>query len=185
MAKCKRCGKFGLFMSVNKIGLCPRCQNEYNAYIAREAEIFGDSSKIVTETDNLSTRLSRCDLALQKLFMMKNFGNEDYDLFWEITKSSRIDEMIDLYAGMADDLREMYSGIESLIFDLIQEHGSVPKKLIVDTIQNAQQETGRNLPFNIDKSVVSILKDLEFDQKLRKEKIKNRYEYFLNDAAAG
>lgn len=185
MAKCKRCGKFGLFMSVNKIGLCPRCQNEYNTYIARELEIFGDSSKIVTETDNLSTRLSRCDLALQKLFMVKNFGNEDYDLFWEITKTNHIDEMIDLYAGMTDDLREMYRGIETVIIDLIQEHGSAPKKLIVDTIIAAQQEAGKALPFNVDKSITSILKDLEFDHTLRKEKIKSRYEYFLTDAAAG
>ena len=59
MAKCKNCGKSGLFLSVNKSGLCNPC----SVIVAMELEncmrIIKDSISIVDSTKNAATAISR------------------------------------------------------------------------------------------------------------------------------
>lgn len=62
MSKCKICNNSGLLLSVNKHGLCPKCVQQIYPTIIRMLDIFNESQKIIKESKNYKTRLSRCEL---------------------------------------------------------------------------------------------------------------------------
>ena len=67
MAQCKYCGKKGFFLSVSKAGLCKKCAPVIANQVNQSIGIIKDSEKIVNETKNLETALSRYDTMLSHL----------------------------------------------------------------------------------------------------------------------
>jgi len=65
MAQCKWCGKSGFLFSVNKNGICPNCENFINIDIQNRIRILFDSLKLVKDTKNIDTFISRLDLIIQ------------------------------------------------------------------------------------------------------------------------
>lgn len=65
MATCKICNRNGLFLSVNKHGLCTTC----NAGLIIEAQsrlrVINESMELADNGKTLATRLSRCDLVIE------------------------------------------------------------------------------------------------------------------------
>lgn len=77
MGKCKMCGKGGIFFSVNKYGLCPSCHAAVVLEVQTNVRVIKESLDLVEKSKNLSTRLSRCDIAEQyarKLIKYENLG---------------------------------------------------------------------------------------------------------------
>jgi hypothetical protein len=67
VGQCRYCGKHGFLLSVDEFGLCAGCRPGVALDITQRTRIVNESSKHVEESKNLSTRLSRCDLAIQHL----------------------------------------------------------------------------------------------------------------------
>jgi len=77
MAKCRFCGNHGLFLSVNKYGLCEKCASFVNLDISNRCRILTDSINIIQSTKNADTFLGRIDDAkssLSKLIEYENMG---------------------------------------------------------------------------------------------------------------
>jgi len=65
MAKCKYCGRSGLFLKITSKGLCNSCNPIVTMDIMRSINILNDSLKIVEASKKLDTKLSRCDLIIK------------------------------------------------------------------------------------------------------------------------
>jgi hypothetical protein len=65
MAQCKWCGKSGFLFPVNQHGICSNCETVINMEIQSRIRILFDSLKIVGETKNIDTFISRVDLIIQ------------------------------------------------------------------------------------------------------------------------
>lgn len=65
MGQCKLCHKSGLFLAVNRQGLCPQCSARFELEKNQKIRIIGESSEIINKSKNLDTQLSRLDLILQ------------------------------------------------------------------------------------------------------------------------
>lgn len=65
MAECKMCGRKGLFLSVSANGLCKSCEPIVVMDVQQRGRIINDSRKLVAESKNMKTRLSRCDLLIE------------------------------------------------------------------------------------------------------------------------
>lgn len=65
MAKCKLCGKGGLFTHINQYGLCNNCAAVVSIEVNSKLRVIQDSINLVKESKNLDTRLSRADLVIQ------------------------------------------------------------------------------------------------------------------------
>lgn len=65
MPQCKYCGKSGFFLSVTLNGLCQQCNYIFVMDLKQRARIMQESYKIIDNSKNLSTKLSRCDTIIQ------------------------------------------------------------------------------------------------------------------------
>ena len=65
MAQCKWCGKSGFLLPINKNGICFNCEKFISMDIQNQIRILNDSLKIVKETKNINTLISRLDLIIQ------------------------------------------------------------------------------------------------------------------------
>lgn len=68
MSQCKICNKSGFFLSADKNGVCSQCGFPFYSQVKRSFEIIKESEKLINESKNYSTRLSRCDL-IRKILM--------------------------------------------------------------------------------------------------------------------
>lgn len=62
MAQCKMCGQKGFFLLVSENGLCKSCESIVVMDIQQRGRIINDCIKLVNESKNMSTQLSRYDL---------------------------------------------------------------------------------------------------------------------------
>lgn len=65
MAKCKYCGRGGLFLSLNQYGLCNNCATAISIEVNSKLRVIQESISLVKESKKLDTRLSRCDLVIK------------------------------------------------------------------------------------------------------------------------
>jgi len=66
VATCKDCGQSGFFLKIVFNGLCAECAARFSLEVPRLVEIINQSAKIVDQTKNLETGISRCDVIIAK-----------------------------------------------------------------------------------------------------------------------
>ena len=72
MARCKWCKRRGLFLRVDANGLCRNCEH-LALEIHTRARVLGESIRLAKEGKSFSTRLSRCELAIEHAEYMVQF----------------------------------------------------------------------------------------------------------------
>jgi len=72
MAKCKWCDKRGLFLAIDRNGLCGNCQPHLMVILSR-ARVLEDSMRLAREGKTFATRLSRCELTLEHAKFLERF----------------------------------------------------------------------------------------------------------------
>ena len=65
MGECKWCGRKGLFVSVSQNGLCGTCTPIVGMDFQQRNRIIQDCLKLISESKNVKTRISRCDLLIE------------------------------------------------------------------------------------------------------------------------
>ena len=66
MATCKVCAKSGWFLSLSEEGLCRNCKTRIALETSGRVRIINESRKLVDKSTNLGTRISRCDIIIEK-----------------------------------------------------------------------------------------------------------------------
>ena len=77
MAQCKMCGRKGFLLSVSANGLCKPCDAVFVLAVQQRGRVIWDCMKLINESKNTETRLSRCDLLIehaQALLQYENMG---------------------------------------------------------------------------------------------------------------
>ncbi|NLI56349.1 hypothetical protein GX420_05175 [bacterium] len=77
MPECKWCGKRGVFLSVNSAGLCMNCASLISFNVKETVRIVNDSLEIIKNSKKIDTRLSRCDLIIEKVKDLLKYENKD------------------------------------------------------------------------------------------------------------
>jgi hypothetical protein len=140
-------------------------------------EIFEDSRRIVNSSPDLCTRISRSRLAIDKLYEIKSFGGHTFDPLLATTGDTTTSELIGLMESSLSDLEDIYFEFENIIIDMLGQLGEASKKRIVEVINANIENAGGELPYNIDKTVSSMLAQMESEGKINKVKSGNRYNY--------
>jgi hypothetical protein len=66
MGQCRNCGNKGFFLATDQNGLCAYCQRTVLVVVKQNARLIEDSIRLVEEGKTPGTRLSRCDLLLER-----------------------------------------------------------------------------------------------------------------------
>ena len=77
MAQCKTCEKKGIFLSLTPSGLCKDCVPLVKRDINQRAKIIGDCVRIMKESKNLKTRVSRCDVLREQAEALLDYERKD------------------------------------------------------------------------------------------------------------
>ena len=73
MAKCSWCSRSGWFLRVSDSGLCDRCDPIVAHEVSEAVRIIQGSLKVISDTSNLKTLVSRADLASKHIEGLKKF----------------------------------------------------------------------------------------------------------------
>ena len=76
MAQCKMCERKGIFLSVSENGLCKSCESIVVMDIQQRVRIINDCIKLVNESKNMSTQLSRYDLLREHAQVLLNYEHK-------------------------------------------------------------------------------------------------------------
>lgn len=76
MASCNNCGNRGFFLSVDNNGLCSSCSQIFLPQIVNDCRIVVESSKIIENSKNGKTIISRCDVGLAALSRLRPFDRK-------------------------------------------------------------------------------------------------------------
>jgi hypothetical protein len=77
MSQCKWCGSNGWFLKLSANGLCKSCDPSVIATIKSHLRVINDCARVIEESENLKTRLSNCDILLEKARSLLNYENKD------------------------------------------------------------------------------------------------------------
>jgi len=66
MGQCRNCGKKGFFLTTDSNGLCSSCRPVVVMAVQQNSRIIEDCIRLVEEGKTAGTRLSRCDLLLER-----------------------------------------------------------------------------------------------------------------------
>jgi hypothetical protein len=100
MAQCKLCERKGLFFTVNQDGLCSVCQQVVSNEVSQCARIINDCVRIIDESENMKTRLSRTDLLVEKAEDLMRYENRGIPTIGPLSPS----ELVSKYKSMRDDI---------------------------------------------------------------------------------
>jgi hypothetical protein len=81
MAQCKWCNKSGWFMFLDHTGLCNQCSKIIRFEAQQRIKLVTDSVKIVNNSKNLDTRLSRLELIYENANMLYKFEQRGISIF--------------------------------------------------------------------------------------------------------
>ena len=81
MPQCKLCGKKGIFLSLSNNGLCKECDPILVLEVTQKARIIQDCLRIIDESKNMETKLSRCDLLLEHAKELLKYEKKNIDTF--------------------------------------------------------------------------------------------------------
>jgi hypothetical protein len=94
MAQCKLCGRNGIFLSVNELGLCKNCNAAVNIEVSSRYKVYKDSVTIINSSKNIDTIASRFNIAMEHLNRFKEF--EDKDIVFMNPKPSELIRLLPL-----------------------------------------------------------------------------------------
>lgn len=77
MAKCKWCGKSGLFLSISKNGLCNICEIIVVSEVVQYQRLINESTVIIQQSSNTDTIVSRFDFIVDKLNSLSRFEKKE------------------------------------------------------------------------------------------------------------
>lgn len=100
MANCLHCGKSGFFLATDNVGMCSQCHEEFFVVVPRRLQIIKESINIINETGDVSTSLSRFDVAFEHLeFLYKEYESRGIISFSTLP-SKAIKEMQEMKEDM-------------------------------------------------------------------------------------
>lgn len=99
MAQCKMCGRKGFFLSVSANGLCNSCEPIVVMDVQQRGRVINDCMKLVAESKNMKTRLSRCDLLVEHAQALLEYEHKGIP-----TVSPSPSQLLTEYTAMRDQI---------------------------------------------------------------------------------
>ena len=192
MRTCALCGKSGFFLRLDENSLCSSCQKYFLNVIAPRCKQFFESYDIITESKNLETIHSRSKFALDVLHDINEKVDNKIDVISLITQQMKVIDGKNMTTQMGIDLSEKYfqysdficRGLEKSILETAYHDGSTTKARAKKDFLTAFEKFGQSFDsdrWDLDKSLISIFKRLEYENKIEKRKEGGHYEYFLGN----
>lgn len=145
------CNKKGLFVIVDKNKLCSKCAPVVKLAVEQHIAIYLESEKIVANSKNFDTKISRCDVILSNLAKLKDYQQKGYNFNFNIS------EKIEEYVHRRKVLIDFYS-----------------KTKVDEALKKAELAKTKSSKINNINKVILFLKDLEEKYGVNKTRTINK-----------
>jgi len=185
MAKCKYCGRSGLFLSVTREGLCKTCHPIVAMDVGQRGRIINDSVRLIEESKKLDTQISRCNLLLEHAAALAEYEKRGIP-----TVKPPPSALLREYTERRDEL--ILQGLEAVV-ETAQARASVatttkPKinQLSKALLKVREYKTKTSDPASLDAletKLVSLIHQTELDgylDRARKAEFKGRWKKALD-----
>lgn len=171
MPECKWCGKKSIFLSINSDGLCSTCANSISFDVKQNLKIISDSLNLIKNSKNIDTKLSRCDLIMEKARSLKKYENKNIKT---IDPSPSV--LIEQIYNLKDQI--IFEQINNMINELKN------KDEITLPIKSKISEANKILTKIIEykKYAMNIDKVEEYENKIKKYIIEAQLNMYLEEA---
>ncbi len=171
MPECKWCGKKSIFLSINSDGLCSTCANLISFDVKQNLKIISDSLNLIKNSKNIDTKLSRCDLIMEKARSLKKYENKNIKT---IDPSPSV--LIEQIYNLKDQI--IFEQINNMINELKN------KDEITLPIKSKISEANKILTKIIEykKYAMNIDKVEEYENKIKKYIIETQLNMYLEEA---
>ncbi len=199
MAKCIWCGASGLFLSVDKNGLCRRCQTIIYSDIQQRLRIIEDSQKLIEKSKNFNTIIGRVDTFLEQVQELKKYEEKGittlepppseleekiYVLKEEIIFENIVEEIDKIMskAKLALTPKTKMSGANKALITINERKGEVQEEDKINKIEEKEKEIKKFIHETKLNEYLDEAKKAEF--KGKKAKALDKYQealYFLQN----
>ena len=186
MVKCKWCGRSGIFLPVNNNGICQNCEKFIQLEVNNRIRILNDSIKLVKDTKNVDTLISRLDLIIQQTNELMKY--EEYGISTVNPPPSHINKNIreSRDSIIIDHLNEEYNSTLSKVeLPGITSRRKITalNKLLIKNADTKEKLNDSALIDGLDNKIKSDINRIQFDSLMddaKKAEFKNNKKTALN-----
>lgn len=177
MATCTLCGKRGFFLKLGRYGLCRDCEIKL-LIVPDKIRLINESIDIVSQSDNAETVLSRIEFEKTQVDEISRIAAGKIDPLLLLGYDCSLSDMSDSINQLYDDTSKWIDSLFDLIKENLEENGPMLLKDIIHIFENCPECWVEK--YDLSKSVKSLLKQRSELYGILKEKIKNKYYYYLD-----
>lgn len=177
MAVCQLCGKKGFFLRLGQHGLCKDCEIKL-LEIPDRIRLINESIDIVSQSNNAETVLSRIQFEKMQVNEISRIAAGKIDPLLLLGYDCSLSEIADNIYRLCSDTEEWVDAIFDLIKEQLDENGPMPLKDIVSFFEENPDYWSEK--YDISKSIRSLLEQRGELYEISKEKIKNKYYYYMD-----
>ena len=177
MAVCKLCGKKGFFLKLGQHGLCRDCEIKL-LVIPDRIRLINESIDIVSQSNNAETALSRIQFQKMQVDEISQIAAGKIDPLLLLGYDCSLSEIADNIYRLCSDTEEWIDTIFNLIKEQLEGNGPMPLKDIISFFEKNPDYWIEK--YDISKSIRSLLEQRGELYEISKEKIKNKYYYYMD-----
>lgn len=177
MAVCQLCGKKGFFLKLGQHGLCRDCEIKL-LVIPDRIRLINESIDIVSQSNNIETVLSRIQFEKMQVDEISRIADGKIDPLLLLGYDCSMADMSNNITQRYNDVSKWVDAIFDLIKGQMEENGPMPLKGIVSFFEENPDCWIEK--YDISKSICSLLEQCGKRYGIFREKIKNKYYYYLD-----
>lgn len=176
MATCKMCGKRGLFLRLGSHKACRDCELALLG-VPDRVRLINESIDIVSQTSNLETAFSRIQFEKMQVDEIEQIAAERSDPLLLLGYDTSLPEMSEHINCIHNDMSDLIDALFCMIKSELEINGPMPLKDIAQFFQDHPEYWIEK--YDISKSIKSLLENRGSHYKIFRNKIKNKYYYYL------
>lgn len=177
MATCPWCGKRGFFLRLGQHGLCRDCEIKL-LEIPDRIRLINESIDIISQSDNVETVLSRIQFEKMRIDEVKQIAAGKIDPLILLGYDCSLTEMSNRINHLYEDTAKLIDTLFDIIKENLEKNGPLSFNEIIQFFKDHPECWIEK--YDLSKSIRSLLEQLSNLHGISREKIKNKYYYYLD-----
>lgn len=177
MATCPWCGKRGFFLRLGQHGLCKDCEIRLHNLLER-IRVINESVDIASQSNNAETSFSRIEFARTQINEFREYFNCQFDPLTFIGSTTSLSDLLDNTNKSYSIVSQWIDSVFQFIQENLNEKGPSPFKDIISFFEDNPEYWDDE--YDLPKSIRSLLEHRSKLYGISREKIKNKYYYYLD-----
>lgn len=177
MATCPWCGKRGFFLRLGQHGLCKDCETKL-LIVPEKIRLISESIDIVSQSNNAEIIYSQIDFEKIQIDEVNRIAAGKIDPLILLGYDCSLTEMLNYINHLYEDTTKWIDTLFDIIKENLEENGPLSFNEIIQFFKDHHEYWIEK--YDLSKSIRSLLEQRGKLHRISREKIKNKYYYYLD-----